>query len=94
MTSSIEIPSIDLPIAAVADAHGKTAAQVVLRWHIELGNVVFPKSVTAVRLEENIDIFDFTPSPPRRWSRSRPSTAASGPARTRMSSPGPDRVRR
>ena len=40
-------------------AHTKTAAQVVLRWHIQLGNVVFPKSATAERLRENIEIFDF-----------------------------------
>jgi 2,5-diketo-D-gluconate reductase A len=40
-------------------AHGKTPAQVVLRWHIELGNVMFPKSVTVERLQENIEIFDF-----------------------------------
>ena len=32
----------------------------VLRWHIQLGNVVFPKSVTAERIRENIDIFDFS----------------------------------
>ena len=50
----------DPAITAIAEAHGKTAAQVVLRWHIELGNVVFPKSITPERLEENIDIFDFS----------------------------------
>jgi 2,5-diketo-D-gluconate reductase A len=50
----------DPAITAIAESHGKTAAQVVLRWHIELGNVVFPKSVTPERLHENIDIFDFT----------------------------------
>ena len=49
----------DPAIVAIAAAHGKTAAQVVLRWHIELGTVVFPKSVTAERIRENIDIFDF-----------------------------------
>ncbi len=49
----------DPAIVAIAETHGKTAAQVVLRWHIELGNVVFPKSVTVERLRENIDIFDF-----------------------------------
>ncbi len=40
--------------------HGKTAAQVILRWHIQLGLVVFPKSVTPARIKENIEIFDFT----------------------------------
>ena len=49
----------DPAVVAIADAHGKTAAQVVLRWHIEIGNVVFPKSVTAERIRQNIDIFDF-----------------------------------
>ncbi len=46
-------------IAGVAQAHGRTPAQVILRWHIQLGNVVFPKSVTSERIEENFDIFDF-----------------------------------
>jgi len=49
----------DPAIASIADSHGKTAAQVVLRWHIEIGTVVFPKSVTVERIQENIDIFDF-----------------------------------
>jgi 2,5-diketo-D-gluconate reductase A len=46
-------------IKEIAEAHGKTAGQVVLRWHIQLGNVVFPKSVTPERIEENFEIFDF-----------------------------------
>jgi diketogulonate reductase-like aldo/keto reductase len=46
-------------ITEVADAHGKTPAQVVLRWHIQLGHVVFPKSMSPERLEQNIDVFDF-----------------------------------
>ena len=49
----------DPAITAIADKHGKTPAQVVLRWHVQLGNVVFPKSVTVERIRENIDIFDF-----------------------------------
>jgi 2,5-diketo-D-gluconate reductase A len=49
----------DPAITAIAGKHGKTPAQVVLRWHIQLGNVVFPKSVTVERIRENIDIFDF-----------------------------------
>jgi 2,5-diketo-D-gluconate reductase A len=46
-------------IARIASAHGRTAAQVVLRWHIQLGNIVIPKSVTPSRIEENFRIFDF-----------------------------------
>ncbi|MET0828308.1 MAG: aldo/keto reductase [Microbacterium sp.] len=43
-----------------ASAHGKSPAQVVLRWHLQKGNIVFPKSVRRERLEENLDVFDFT----------------------------------
>jgi 2,5-diketo-D-gluconate reductase A len=46
-------------ITAIAEALGKTEAQVTLRWHIQHGFVVFPKSVTPERIEENYGIFDF-----------------------------------
>lgn len=46
-------------LGALADRHGRTPAQIVLRWHIQLGNIVFPKSVTPARIRENIDVFDF-----------------------------------
>ena len=46
-------------IERIASAHGRTPAQVVLRWHIQLGNIVIPKSVTPSRIEENFRIFDF-----------------------------------
>lgn len=46
-------------IVSIADRHGKTPAQVVLRWHLQLGNVVIPKSVTPERICENADLFDF-----------------------------------
>ena len=46
-------------VTEIAEAHERTPGQVVLRWHLQLGNVVFPKSVTPARLEENIDVFDF-----------------------------------
>jgi 2,5-diketo-D-gluconate reductase A len=46
-------------IVAIAEHHGRTAAQVVLRWHLQLGNVVIPKSVTSERIRENIDVFEF-----------------------------------
>ncbi|MBD8024778.1 aldo/keto reductase [Microbacterium gallinarum] len=47
------------PVAAAAAAHGKTPAQAVLRWHLQKGFIVFPKSVRRERLEENLDVFDF-----------------------------------
>jgi 2,5-diketo-D-gluconate reductase A len=46
-------------VKEIAAEHHRTPGQVVLRWHIQLGNVVFPKSMTPSRLEENIDIWDF-----------------------------------
>ena len=46
-------------ITRLAERHGKTPAQVVLRWHLQLGNVVIPKSVTPRRIEENLAVFDF-----------------------------------
>ena len=49
----------DPTITRLAEAYAKTPAQVVLRWHIQLGNVVFPKSANRARICENIDLFDF-----------------------------------
>ena len=46
-------------ITALAREVGRTPAQVVLRWHVQLGNVAIPKSVTPDRIRENIDVFDF-----------------------------------
>ena len=46
-------------IVEIARAHGKTPAQTIIRWHLQLGNVVIPKSVTPERIRENIDVFDF-----------------------------------
>ena len=46
-------------ITAPASAHGKSPAQVILRWHIQLGCVVIPKASSPKRLAENIDVFDF-----------------------------------
>ncbi|MFE4450243.1 aldo/keto reductase [Streptomyces sp. NPDC056796] len=46
-------------LVPLAERHGKTPAQVVLRWHLQLGNVVIPKSVTPARIRQNIDVFDF-----------------------------------
>jgi 2,5-diketo-D-gluconate reductase A len=49
----------DPVVTAIAEAHDKTPGQVVIRWHIQLGNVVIPKSATAERILENRDVFDF-----------------------------------
>lgn len=46
-------------VVAIADRLGRTAAQVVLRWHLDLGVVVIPKSVTPERIRANIDVFGF-----------------------------------
>jgi 2,5-diketo-D-gluconate reductase A len=49
----------DATIEEIGAAHDRTPAQVVLRWHLQLGNVVIPKSVTPSRIEENFRLFDF-----------------------------------
>ncbi|PPK61235.1 aldo/keto reductase [Actinokineospora auranticolor] len=49
----------DASLAKVGEKHGKSAAQVILRWHVQLGNIVIPKSVTPERIKSNIEIFDF-----------------------------------
>lgn len=49
----------DPAITAIADRIGKSAAQVTLRWHIQRGDIVFPKSITRSRVEENFALFDF-----------------------------------
>jgi len=49
----------DPVIAQIASDHDRTPAQVVLRWHIQIGNVAIPKSVTPSRIEENFHVFDF-----------------------------------
>ncbi|MQS04074.1 aldo/keto reductase [Streptomyces alkaliterrae] len=49
----------DPVIGRIAERYGRTPAQVILRWHLQLGNVVIPKSVTPSRIRENIDVFDF-----------------------------------
>jgi 2,5-diketo-D-gluconate reductase A len=50
----------DAVITRIADAHGKTPAQVVLRWHIERGDIVIPKSVHRERMKSNFDIVEFS----------------------------------
>ena len=55
-TSTFEDPTI----TAVATAHGKTPAQVMIRWHLQQGRSAIPKSVRPQRIAENFDVFDFT----------------------------------
>ncbi|MEV8100800.1 aldo/keto reductase [Streptomyces sp. NPDC088135] len=50
-------------LARIAEAHGKTPAQVVIRWHLQIGNVVIPRSMAPARIEENFRVFDFDLSP-------------------------------
>lgn len=55
-TSTLENPTI----GEIAEAHGKTPAQVMLRWHLDQGRSAIPKSVNAERIAENLDVLDFT----------------------------------
>ena len=87
----------DPTIGDVARAHGKTPAQVVLRWHVQLGLIPIPKTSKPKRLEENLDVFDFElgpeemgritgPRSPRRGRRRTPTASATEPAPTRATS--------
>ncbi|MET7870817.1 aldo/keto reductase [Streptomyces cyaneofuscatus] len=51
----LEVPTV----VAIAQKHGRTPAQAVLRWHLQTGNIVIPKSVTPSRIEENLDVYGF-----------------------------------
>jgi 2,5-diketo-D-gluconate reductase A len=50
----------DPALIEIAQTHGVTTGQVTIRWHLQLGNVVIPKSVTQERIEQNLDVFGFT----------------------------------
>ena len=49
----------DETIAAIGEKYGKSVAQTIIRWHLQSGHIVIPKSVTPSRIEENANIFDF-----------------------------------
>lgn len=49
----------DPVLTGLAEKHERTPAQVVLRWHVQLGNIVFPKSASPARMRQNIDVFGF-----------------------------------
>ncbi len=53
----------DETLRAIGERYGKTASQVALRWHIERGDIVFPKSMHEERMRENFEIFDFSLAP-------------------------------
>ena len=77
----------DPEVEEIAEKLGRTPAQVVLRWHIEDGRIVFPKSVTPERISENFELFDFELEPgdmpeSTRWTAARTGAAA----RTRRNS--------
>jgi len=49
----------DATLTGLAEKYGRTAAQIVLRWQVQIGNIVFPKTVNPDRMRENINVFDF-----------------------------------
>jgi len=49
----------DPVLQGIAHRHGRTTAQVILRWHVQMGHMVIPKTVTPARLAENLDVFGF-----------------------------------
>jgi len=73
----------DPVIVSVAGAVGKTPAQVVLRWHLQRGDIVFPKSVTPSRMQENFELFDFELGPDA-------MAAVTGLNRNERTGPDPD----
>jgi 2,5-diketo-D-gluconate reductase A len=52
-------PLTDETISQIAGAHGKTPAQVILRWHVQHGHIAIPKSARPQRMSDNIGVFDF-----------------------------------
>ena len=71
-TGDCDIPRLQMPaqdnlstlfndeaIVEIADAHNKTSAQVILRWHLQAGNIAIPGSSNEAHIQENYEIFDF-----------------------------------
>jgi diketogulonate reductase-like aldo/keto reductase len=50
----------DPTIMGIAETHGKTSAQIILRWHLQAGNIAIPGSSNEAHIQENYEIFDFT----------------------------------
>ena len=78
----------DPTITTIAERVGKSAAQVTLRWHVQLGNIVFPKSITPERIKANFEIFDFELT-----DEDMALISASRPGRGRAHRPEPRHVR-
>ena len=74
-------------ITEIAQRAGKSASQVILRWHIQRGDIVFPKSVKPERIKENIEIFDFELAGRGHGGHRRPEPG-------RAHRPGPGHLRR
>lgn len=66
----------DRTLAEIAASYGVTPAQVILRWHLEIGVIVIPKSSRPERIEQNLDLFSFslTPEEVARINRSDPAS--------------------
>ena len=82
-TSTFDDPAI----AAIAAAHGKTPAQVMIRWHLQEGRSAIPKSVRPERIAENFDVFDFELTTDELEASSTRSTPACAAAQSRTRSP-------
>lgn len=73
------VPLMENPvITEIADRHGRSPAQIVLRWHLQHGNAVVPKSVRPARIKANSDVFDFTLAAPDAASIDGLDTGAPG----------------
>ena len=80
----------DPVVTGLAEKYGKTPAQVVIRWHLQLGNVVIPKSVTPARIARELRRLRLRTRPPTTSTRSPGWTATSAPARTPTTSTARD----